>query len=322
MSDHADGDAIERYLQRYPDSPVLRDVLGTTDAAAIRELAGELDAAMRGIFAFGASVGAVFGIIRDDGSRVAMKVNKRFADEAYFAIIQKLQARMREAGFPAPVPLGHRGAVVWEEWLANGAFRDAHVPDVRRAMARELARFHSVATATGLRPHRSFLMPTGMLWPEPHNALFDFDATTEGAEWIDEIGSQARNVPVVGSIVVGHQDWASKHVRFSSKLELTALYDWDSVTTGHEASFVGSAAASFTFTHELDPPPPLWPTADEALAFIDDYESERGRPFTTEERATAVAACVYLRAYSARCSHAYNGDARELELPAFANLLQ
>ena len=101
-----------------------------------------------------------------------------------------------------------------EEWIDHGAFRDAHEPDVRSALARELARFHGAATATGLRPRRPFLRPADALWPKPHNVLFDFEATAAGAEWIDEIGRGARRVPAVGAETVGHTDWGAKHLRF------------------------------------------------------------------------------------------------------------
>jgi hypothetical protein len=178
-------------LRRYPDSPIVLDVLGTLDAGEIRARVRELDPRVDEVFFFAVSVGALFGLLRADGSRVAMKIHKLFTDEAYFEQVQRVQAALAAAGFPAPHPLGRRGLVVWEQWIDEGRFRDAHESEVRSAMARELARFHVVATATGLRPRRPFLRPAGALWPKPHNVLFDFDATAAGAEWIDEIGRAA-----------------------------------------------------------------------------------------------------------------------------------
>ncbi len=268
-------DGIERYLRRHPDSPIVLDVLGTLDAGEIRARVHELDPQVEEVFFFAASVGAVFGVLRADGSRVAMKIHKLFTDEAYFDQVQRVQAALAAAGFPAPRPVGRRGLVVWEEWIDEGAFRDAHEPHVRSAMARELARFHRVATATGLRPRRSFLRPAEALWPRPHNVLFDFDATAAGAEWIDDIGRAARRVPAVGSEAVGHTDWSAKHLRFDDALRVTALYDWDSVTTDLEPALVGTAAGSFTYTEELDHPIDVWPAADESLSFIEEYEQAR-----------------------------------------------
>jgi hypothetical protein len=186
-------DAVDKLLRRYPDSPIVEDVLGTLDAGEIRARVAELDPTCEEIFYFAASVGALFGLRRRDGSRVAMKIHKLFTDEAYFDEVQNLQSALAAAGWPAPKPLGRRGLVTWEEWRDAGEFRNAHEPDVRRAMARALARFHQLATATRFRPRRTFLRSgADGLWPVPHNALFDFEATKQGAEWIDEIARAAK----------------------------------------------------------------------------------------------------------------------------------
>ena len=169
--------------------------------------------------------------------------------------MQRLQGALADAGFPAPRPLGRRGLVTWEEWLDEGVFRDAHQPEVRASMAATLARFIALATATGIRPSRPFFPgPGGDLWPKPHNALFDFEATAKGAEWIDEIARQAKLEceAAPGREVVGHTDWSAKHMRFDAELRPTALYDWDSVDTQAETRLVGAAAASFTYTEEVD----------------------------------------------------------------------
>jgi hypothetical protein len=299
---------------------VIEDILGTLDAGEIRARVRELEPDTAEIFFFAASVGALFGVRRHDGSRVAIKVNKLFTDERYFAEVQELQAKLADAGYPAPRPVRLIGTVTIDEWLDDGTYRDAHDPDVRRAMARELVRFHRLATATGLRPRREFLRPEGGLWPKPHNALFDFEATAPGAEWIDEIAAAARAIADrrAGKEVVGHTDWSVKHLRFSPQLEATALYDWDSVTTDLEPNLVGTAAGSFTYTEELEHEIDVWPSTAESQAFIAEYEDERGEPFGDEERTAARAACVYLRAYAARCHHSVGGDARETGLADLA----
>jgi hypothetical protein len=314
-------DGVDTFLRLHPGSPIVLDVLGTVDADEIRARVHALDPEVREVFFLTASVGALFGVVRTDGSRVAIKIHKLFTDEAYFDDVQGVQAALADAGFPAPRPLGRRGLALWEEWLDEGTFRDAHEPDVRSAMARELARFHRLATATRTSPRRPFLRPPDALWPTPHNVLFDFEATTAGADWIDEIGRVARRVAAVGSEVVGHTDWSAKHLRFDDRLQLTALYDWDSMTTDRETVLVGTAAGSFTYTEELAQPIDVWPTADESLAFVDDYERARRERFTVAERETVLAACVYLRAYAARCQHAHTGEARSSGLAAFASEL-
>ncbi len=84
---------------------------------------------------------------------------------------------------------------------------------------------------------------------------------------------------------------------------------------------MGTAAGSFTYTEELDEPIDLWPTAEESLSFITEYEAARGAPFTAGEHKAARAACVYLRAYAARCQHAYAGEARSSGLAELATEL-
>ena len=60
------------------------------------------------------------------------------------------------------------------------------------------------------------LPPDHGLWPVPHNALFDFEATVAGAEWIDEVAGKAKKIldNSPGRMVVGHADWSAKHLRF------------------------------------------------------------------------------------------------------------
>jgi hypothetical protein len=312
-------DGVDTYLSTYPGSPIVLDVLGTADADEIRRLALELEPEGEEVFFLGCSVGALFGIRRRDGSRVAVKVHKLVTDERYFDDVQRVQAALAPLG--APRPLGRRGLVTFEEWRDTGSFRNAHEPAVREATARVLHAFAEAATATGLRPRRPFLRPDGALWPKPHNALFDFEATTAGAEWIDAIATAARAVTdeAAGREVVGHADWAAKHVRFDDRLRATAIYDWDSVTTDTEPSLVGTAAGSYLYLEEHDLP--RWPTPEQARAFIAEYEAARGSPFAADERRAAYAACVYLVAYAARCGHAFGGGGRDTGVEALADAL-
>jgi hypothetical protein len=315
-------DAIDTHLATYPDSPIILDLFGTHDADAIRARARELDPEAEEVFFFAASVGALFGVRRRDGSRVAMKLHKLYDDERFLDDMQAAQGGLAAAGFPAPRPLGRRGPVTWEEWLDAGSFRDAHEPAVRRVLASTLARFVSLASSMAVRPSRPFF-PLGAdaLWPKPHNALFDFEASAEGAEWIDEIALAAKAArDSAGRDVVGHTDWAVKHFRFDDELRPAVLYDWDSLDTQSEPRIVGSAMASFTYTEELKVAS-LWPAPEESLAFLSEYEEARGAPFTPAERHAAHGAAVYLGAYVARCTWAYARVANREPLEALATLL-
>jgi hypothetical protein len=315
-------DGIDSYLQRYPNSVVVRDVMRTTEPAQLRARVEVVDPEAEEVFFFTASVGALFGVRRRDGSRVAVKFHKLVEAGAYFEDLHRVQRGLADVGYPAPRPLGRVGTATVEEWLDAGSFRDAHDPGVRRVMARELVRFHRLASEVGVRPRRPFF-PLGAeaLWPVPHNALFDFDATSEGAEWIDEIARAAKRLrdACQAPEVVGHTDWSAKHLRFDERLQPTAVYDWDSVDTQPEPLLVGNAAGSFTYTQELGDEVFPWPSADESLAFIDEYESARGAPFSVDDRRAAEGACLYLRAYAARCGHAVGDDERHASLAELAD---
>jgi hypothetical protein len=207
--------------------------------------------------------------------------------------------------------------VTLEEWREDGGYRDAHEPAVRRVIAGQLAELcrltGELPPPPGLEP---FFQPRDApLWPIPHNVLFDFEATAEGAEWIDEFAGAAKPLrdARAGRLVIGHGDWTVKHFRFDG-LRPTVIYDWDSLNTDFESVFVGSSAATFTYTEHL--PVSVWPTVEEARAFLDEYEPLRAEAFSPEERAATRAAAVYSRAYSARGRWSRGSDARETYGPA------
>jgi Phosphotransferase enzyme family len=304
----------------WPDAVLERSILGTDDPDQIWQQVLRACPDAVECFAFLISVGALFGLRLRDGSRIALKIHGRGTPAESLEAIQRVQEHLWREGFPCPRPLGTVGSATLEEWQDDGIYRDAHEPEVRRVMAQHLARLFTLARELlplpGLEP---FLPPSeGPLWPAPHNALFDFEATTQGAEWIDEIARAAREVRDAqpADLVIGHGDWSVKHFRFDGARP-TVIYDWDSLGTDYETVLVGSAAASFTYT-EHSGPVDVWPTLDEALGFLEDYRQARGRPLTPEEERATGAAAVYSRAYSTRCTHAVGKDAPRLQLREFA----
>jgi hypothetical protein len=302
----------------WPDALVERSILGTGDPEEIWRLALAACPDAVNCFAFEASVGVLFGLLLRDGSRVALKIHPE-RDASSLEAVQRVQAHLLERRFPCPRPLGVQGRATLERWCDEGSYRDAHEPAVRRVVAEHLAllvrltaKLHPLA---GLEPY--FQPPDAPLWPIPHNVLFDFEATAAGAEWIDDIARAAKPLrdARVGELVIGHGDWSVKHFRFRG-LRPTVVYDWSSLGTDYETTYVGVAADSFTYTAHL--PVAVLPTVDEACAFFEDYERARGRPFSLEERRAAHAAAVYGRAYSARCTHAVGNEARQISLDDFA----
>jgi hypothetical protein len=306
----------------WPEGRVERSIFGTDEPGEIWKRVVELCPDAAECFAFEVSVGALLGLVLADGARVALKVHVDRVREDYLEAMQAVQRHLWRRGFPCPRPLGVRGRATLEQWRDEGEYLDAHDPSVRRVLAELLARL--VHAAHDLDPSPALLpsLPRSgkPLWPEPHNVLFDFEATAHDAGWIDEIATaaQSRRDAGTGELVIGHHDWTVKHVRFDG-LRPTVVYDWDSVSADLEPAFAGGSAATFTYTEHF--PVERWPNVEEAQAFIEDYERARGRPFTPAERVTARAATVYTRAYTTRCAHALGEDAHSRHLEEYAREL-
>jgi hypothetical protein len=256
------------------------------------------------------SVASVHGLTLDDGRRVVVKLYRDDADPEHLAAAQAVQTRLAAAGFPAPEPvLGPErlavGVAIVESLLDAGERADAHDPAVRRAVAAGLARFveeaRTLAGVPGLRRLREGM---DRLWAVPHDPRFDFPGTAHGAEWIDRLAAEAEGElerTGAGDMVLGHADWRVEHLRFAGGA-LAAVYDWDSLALGREPELAAAAAHAFTVDWSLDEFPGF-PSPEESLAFIGDYEHARGAPFTPAERRTADVALVRSLAYGARCEH-------------------
>jgi hypothetical protein len=203
--------------------------------------------------------------------------------------------------------LEYDGNRVWEHG-------DAHDPAIRRTMAQTLAWLIDLACEVPdvQELDKGWRWPKkGRLWPEPHNALFDFEITAEGAEWIDEVAEEAKKIMdgCDGEVVVGHTDWSVDQMRFKSG-EVSVVYDWDSVRPEKEVVVMGTAAATFTATWRFGAPNP--PNPEETWAFVEEYEAARQSVFSGEERAAIAAASVYVMAYTARCEHALDPGGENL----------
>jgi hypothetical protein len=303
----------------WPEAPIERSIFGTADVDQIWAQVLALCPEAADCFSVEVSVGAVFGLRLRDGARIALKVHVGRVQPEYLRAAQRVQRHLYDRGFPCPEPLGVQERATFERWRDEGNYEDAHEPEVRRTIAEQLAALFrataEVEPTAALEPF--FPRTSDRLWPVPHNVLFDFEATARGAEWIDEIAATAkqRSDAHAGQLVIGHHDWVIKHFRFDQSLRPTVIYDWDSLSTDRETTFVGEAASTFTYTERL--PVSLWPTPEEASAFMEDYAAARGSPFTSNERRAVHSAAVYSRAYSTRCVHAL-GDASHMQLGEYA----
>jgi len=291
-----------------------RELFATVEPEAIAEAVDafcrtHLRAAVKRYEFFATSVGSVHGVRLVDDRRVVIKVNRADANRDHLLAVQRLQNRLSGLRFPSPrpllgpTPLAHGLAVV-ETLLDAGSSANAHDPAVRRAMTSTLAELIEICRPqAGLKGLQGIRDGARRLWRQPHDRRFDFPGTSAGAEWIDQLSADA-NAQLdrldLGRAVVGHNDYRAEHLRFRDG-RVSAVYDWDSLGVGPEPVVVGHAAHAFTADWSQDG----WhiPTLEESFAFISDYETARGKPFTPEQRQGASAAIIAALSYSARCEH-------------------
>jgi hypothetical protein len=303
-------DAIGTTLHAWGDAPaVVAEVFGEASPAAITAALDafcreQLGAGVASLEFFHAGVGSVHGLRLADRRLVVVKAHRPGTSVARLQAVQTVQRKLWADGFPCPepllppAPLG-AGVAVVESMLRAGVPTDAHLPDVRAAMARALA-----VLVSSCRPFAALdaLCAGARRTPGPDGVL-DVYGAPAGAEWIDELAAEADRVQTsAGEPVLGHRDWRAENVRFTGD-ELTAVYGWDRLAVVREPVLVGGAAQSFTSDRARDDLPRL-PTLDEALAFVEEYEHARDLPFTPEERRAARAALVHAAASAARCEHA------------------
>lgn len=318
---------IAAHLREWEPSPPFVELaaFGTDNAATIAEILSSfclqvLGARVRRGLFHQSSIGSVTGILLEDGRAVVIKAHQPERSHALLAEIVRIQSHLAENGLFAPrivagpVALGQGFAIV-EQFCNAGATADAHEADVRRALARGLSTIITACDrfvpSTSLEP--ALLAPArDTLWPKPHSKLFDFVATSCGAEWIDELAVLAREQMVpAGRAVIGHSDWRQEHVRFIGDKPVLA-FDWDSLCCELEPALLGIVAHGFCADWS-------WadrrqaPSIEEARAFRSDYEETRGGMFSPDERRLCGAAFAYACAYTARCGHALGADERKMD---------
>lgn len=298
--------------------PLERLIFDTEDEEEVGTIVGRfcrdaLGSSVRETLFIRTSVGVVFGVELEDGRRVVVKAHQPRQSVEFLQVVFETQRHLAQRRFPCPRPLAPpaplgKGFATVEECIEDGFFADAHNPTVREAMAQALARLTELTRLlgqpAGLRNAWS-LWKSGDPWPPTaHSPIFDFRATAEGAEWIDEIASHAKAAisDVGGEELIIHSDWSSKHFRFDGDGEITVIYDWDSLALETELQALGTAAATFTANFERDVF--LAPTPDEVTQFIEDYSAARTTTLSTDEVLVAHAVAGYLMAYTARCEHA------------------
>jgi hypothetical protein len=247
---------------------------------------------------------AVYGLRLADGREVVLKVRD---GGARLGACMRVQRHMWEAGFCCPEPLAgpHRlgPAVATAETLLPAGDQPAR-PDAPRLFACLLARF--VECSAGLAPEPD-LRPAPAwvcwyhhengVWPVPDDRVADLNAEDCPVTWVDELGAAVRER--LGAVrgaacVIGHGDWHGGNVRFLGGRPL-AVHDWDSVLYEPEVVIVGQGAAVFE-----DDRTGGGASAEQSQAFLEAYQSARGRAFGQAELQLCWAAGLWVLAFNAK----------------------
>jgi hypothetical protein len=324
VSNPPETDVLVAALASREGGILARSILGATDPRLVYEnlesfCVVRLGSVVEEMFFCELSVGGTFGLRLRDGRRIMLKAHPPDRTPRFLDAVYRVQRQLYEWGFPCPAPITGPlpfgpGFATVEEFVDNGEHADAHEPAIRRSMAHALARMIELAaTVPDVRAFSQAwkLPPDRGLWPVPHNALFDFEATAAGAEWIDEIANKAKTVldNSPGRMVIGHADWSAKHFRFKDG-KVSVIYDWDSLGLDKETNLVGHTATHFPYTEYFDVPRRASP--EEARLFVEEYEIARGTPFSEQGPIAVSAAAAYGLAYTARCEHAIDREGKDL----------
>lgn len=317
MLDHLTKLIAER-IAPWGQVPLLQEIFQSEEPAMVARHIYEFCEAELGqqpaeaLFFF-CSIGVVFGLEMPGKQRIVIKAHKPERPLTFLTQMGDVQRYLVARGYPCPRPVvGPRplglGLATIDELVDEGVFRDAHDPAVRKAIAtalRELIQLLRHVEQDGIDPTPFDLrLPSDVLWPKPHNAIFDFEATREGAEWIDELAWKAKRIIEADERepILAHGDFSANQMRFVGD-HLRMVYDWDSLTLRSELVSVGATASTFTYS-EQPGITNVETTHADAAAFIADYEAARQQPFTPEEQRIIQAAMLSGQLYSARCQHA------------------
>jgi len=290
----------------------LGTLVGNRDFHQVETWVAELTQAQLGVPPSGAlfakkSVGAVFGIVLESGEPAVLKLFNKSLNHSELSAMHRCLAVAAAHGFPvarqrSEIFEAEAGVFAAFYGYLDGAHRNPHEPPVRRELARSLAELNALlepidARELPLSPGRQ-----EALWPAAQHIWEAREADDEDGQFIAAHGRAAQLALKKSKLrlVATHLDWGVKNIRFRDDA-VCAVYDSDSVHAAAEAECVGRAAAQFTA--QWDIPAVLTPSADEARAFVEEYQAASGRKFSRAERALAASAARYAVAQEARLEH-------------------
>jgi len=310
---------IEADLAAHGDPAVQRVVLGVVEPTEIAHLfvawvEEHLGSAPVDCWLWAVTVGCVAGLELADGSKVVVKAYAPDHSEASLLSMQALQRAAASVGVPVPSPLSPPRPLGVSLATADAALLDGRHPNLRLAADRTTAARGFVELIEALKRVPDEIAATRPLskrsivglYPVPHSPLFDFEATTHAAEWIDELAREAktRMDRLDTDVVLAHMDWRAENLRVAKDGQrIVAVYDCEAIRREREAIAVGEVAASHTIDW-TDPNGPYFASATECVEFARTVEAERAQPFTADEWAAIRGGIVYAWSYTARCEHA------------------
>lgn len=144
-----------------------------------------------------ASVGSVTGVVLVDESQAVVKAYQPTWTAGFLSGVHDTQARLWRAGVPCGKPLGGPtrcgiGLATIETYVADPGQPEVFGDRERTASAQGLVLVIDSAGADARLADHPLSQPDTGLYPKPHNPVFDLDATSEGAEWTDELATLAR----------------------------------------------------------------------------------------------------------------------------------
>jgi hypothetical protein len=264
---------------------------GYIDDWLSRFVQSRLAQSVQDVFARTGRVTAVYGLLLDDGSRVAAKIHRPPVSVQRLADAVRCQRALSAADFPCPRPVD--GPASWdsrvitmESWQGSGDLANPREPVIRLAMARALARQVQVlrsVQADGLAADRpAWTRYESGPWPVPHDSFFDFTATPPEYRWLDQLAREASGVlqQIQYPAVIGHGDWVCQNLRFH-RGALVAAFDWDSLIRAGEPVIAGLSAGAYT---EGGTDGGGAPSPEEVALFLADYDAQRDARFSAAEQ--------------------------------------
>jgi hypothetical protein len=250
-----------------------------------------------------ASMSEVFGVLLGDGRSVAVKARPDEAGRAASCVAA--QGVLAEGGFACAAPVTlvtlHQGTAIHaEEWRPGGHILAGDGPQVAEAFARVLARLDAQLEPIRVAPPTP--NPRWVRWDHrdagtwPAASFLDGRDASRVAPFIEETARRATARLLAADLPcgLGHADWETQNLRWHGTT-IWAVHDWDSLAWLPEAAIVGAASGSFASNET----PTLAPLRS-SEAFLEAYQHERGRRFTSSELEVAWAASLWPAAHNAR----------------------